>query len=220
MNPKGMLIVSKGGRIISFARDNTLQEQRTLLQQLFDHYGSDNGIMAFWCERGISYGFHMMKDSEGLKDVMCAIRQYWSKAPLTIVYDNACHLMAYCHAREWEYFKDTTFLIDCFHQYNHVGCSEAHSMKRFKNSRAMKFQFMNTSVAESGNAGLAKICPSVRGMAADAAYMCILMQLELQNAVKSNALANEACNHLAYPEPPDCESEHDNISDSSESDDD
>ena len=143
------------------------------------------GIMAFWCEHGISYGFHMIEKAEAQKDVMCALLMHWEKAPRVILYDNACHLMKYCHSREWEYFKNTTFLIDEFHQYNHTQCTEAHSMKQFKSSRAVKFLFKNCSVAESGNAGLNKLKASMHYLQADAAFIYTLIQLEIQNNIKT-----------------------------------
>lgn len=146
------------------------------------------GIMAFWCEHGISYGFHMIETSEALRDVMCAILMHWKTAPSLIIYDNACHLMKYCHSREWGFFKNTTFLIDEFHQYNHTACTEAHNLKRYKISRATKYLFTNSSVAESGNADLVKIKPSVHYMKADSGFQYTLTQLEIQNVVKTNKL--------------------------------
>jgi hypothetical protein len=154
-------------------------------QKKFDSSNKySGGIMVFWCEHGISYGFHMIQKSEALRDVMCAILMHWKTAPKYIVYDNACHLMKYCHNREWDYFKNTTFLIDEFHQYNHTACTEAHSMKQYKVSRSVKFLFKNSSVSESGNAGLVKIKPSMYYMQADAAFLYPLVQLEIQNNVK------------------------------------
>lgn len=143
-------------------------------------------MLALWCEHGISYGFHMLESAESLRDVMAAIMRTWAVAPPRIVYDNACHLMFYCHSREWDYWKETTFYIDSFHDYNHIACSLAHSIKRLssKCSDAVKFLYMNTSVSESGNAGLSKLKISMRNMAADSAFVCVLIQLELQNSVR------------------------------------
>lgn len=143
-------------------------------------------MLALWCEHGISYGFHMLESAESLRDVMAAIMRTWAVAPPRIVYDNACHLMFYCHSREWDYWKETTFYIDSFHDYNHIACSLAHSIKRLssKCSDAVKFLYMNTSVSESGNAGLSELKISMRNMAADSAFVCVLIQLELQNSVR------------------------------------
>ena len=128
----------------------------------------------------------MLESAESLRDVMAAIMRTWAVAPPRIVYDNACHLMFYCHSREWDYWKETTFYIDSFHDYNHIACSLAHSIKRLssKCSDAVKFLYMNTSVSESGNAGLSKLKISMRNMAADSAFVCVLIQLELQNSVR------------------------------------
>jgi len=154
------------------------------------------GIMVFWCEHGISYGFHMIEKSEALRDIMNVLLLHWNKAPEVIIYDNACHLMTYCHNREWEYFKNTTFLIDEFHQYNHTGCSEAHSMKKYKRSRSAKYLFINDSVSESGNFGLIKIKPSMYYLQADAGFVYTLTQLEIQNIIKiigiNKSIANDS----------------------------
>jgi hypothetical protein len=156
------------------------------------------GIMCFWCEHGISYGFHMIQQSEALRDILSALLIHWSKSPKIIIYDNACHLMKYCHSREWDYFKNTTFLIDEFHQYNHTNCSEVHSMKAYKLSRGVKYLFKNDSVAESGNSGLIKIKPSMNFLQADAAFTYTLIQLELQNIVKTNLLLQKNTHHSSF----------------------
>ncbi len=145
---------------------------------------TSGGVLALWCAHGISYGFHMLESAESLRDVMSAIMRTWDRAPPCIVYDNACHLMFYCHSREWNYWKETTFYIDSFHDFNHIACSLAHSIKSSKCSDAVKFLYMNTSVSESGNAGLSKLKISMRNMAADSAFICVLIQLELQNSIR------------------------------------
>jgi hypothetical protein len=166
--------------------------KRFCVKRYPDEGRTSGGVLALWCEHGISYGFHMLESAESLRDVMAAIMRTWEQAPPFVVYDNACHLMFYCHSREWNYWKETTFYIDCFHQYNHIACSLAHSITNSKHSSAIKFLYMNTSVSESGNAGLSKLKTSLRRMAADAAFICILIQLEIQNSVKINQILDRS----------------------------
>ena len=134
----------------------------------------------------------MLPTAETLRDVMASIMRVFKKPPPCIVYDNACNLMRYCHSREWNYWKDTTFYVDSFHMTGHTACSIAHSITNSKQSAAIKFLYMNTSVAESGNAGLTKLKTSIRRAKADSAFICILIQLELQNADRIRKLLGRA----------------------------
>jgi hypothetical protein len=153
------------------------------------------GIMAFWCEHGVCLGFHMMSGAgESPADVMRAILTYWEKAPEVIVYDRACELMHYCHRREWEFFKNTTFLIDEFHTYGHTKCTKCHAMRSFKQSRTRLFLFKNCSISESCNLGLKKIRTSCYFCAAPTAFLMTISHLELHNVRKIHALQCRAEN--------------------------
>lgn len=147
------------------------------------------GIMAFWCEHGVCLGFHMMSGAgESPADVMRAILSYWDKAPDVIVYDRACELMHYCHRREWEFFKNITFLVDEFHTYGHTKCSKVHSMKSFKQGRSHLFLFKNCSISESCNFGLTKIRTSCYFCAAPTAFLMTMGYMEIHNVRKIHNL--------------------------------
>ena len=139
------------------------------------------GILIFWCQHRICYGYHMIEVSEGLKEVMYAVQAYWQRAPSVMIYDNACNLMKCCHNREWGYWKDTTFLVDTFHKQGHTKCSQAHSIEPLREHAA--FRPVQTSQAETGNKGLKKIKMSTAWMAAITAFIYILLQLEIQNCI-------------------------------------
>jgi hypothetical protein len=71
-------------------------------------------------------------------------------------------------------------------------------MKAYKLSRGVKYLFKNDSVAESGNSGLIKIKPSMNFLQADAAFTYTLIQLELQNIVKTNLLLQKNTHHSSF----------------------
>lgn len=80
----------------------------------------------------------------------------WPKAPERVVYDFACALGPYCWTREPDFFADTQFLIDGFHAGGHVKCSPAAFLKTYSEVDS-SLSSINTSAAECGNSGLARI---------------------------------------------------------------
>lgn len=121
------------------------------------------GIMAVWCTHSVCYGFHCIPHGEGRNDVFSAIYTRWSRAPTRIVYDFACALGPYCMLREPEFFADTTFVVDNFHSKGHTKCSEAAFLSSYSAVNPA-LTHINSSAAECGNSGLARIRKSVRYM--------------------------------------------------------
>ena len=119
--------------------------------------------MAFWCPHLVCLGFHMMLTAEGRDDVFSAILSYWKKAPRMIIYDFACQLAPYCLVREPEFFQDTMFVIDEMHSTGHSNCLQAFFMQNYILTRA-SLKPVNSSAAECGNFGLARIRKSVSYM--------------------------------------------------------
>jgi hypothetical protein len=178
-------------KIQRYTIDQLPQKTRCRPSKFGKHQKFTGGIMVFWCPHSICYGFHMIEGKESARDVMAAIMSHWERAPDMIIYDDACHLMDYCHAREWGFFKDTIFLVDLFHMRNHV-CSDAHSSKVFKQSRSMSVVFVNTSASEVGNSKVTKIKDSVHAMKSDTAFLTTLHQLEMQNVSKMKAFEGKS----------------------------
>lgn len=114
------------------------------------------GIMACWCTHSICYGFHIIPVGEGRNDVFSALITRWPKAPERVVYDFACALGPYCWTREPDFFADTQFVIDGFHAGGHVKCSPAAFLKTYSEVDS-SLSSINTSAAECGNSGLARI---------------------------------------------------------------
>jgi len=125
--------------------------------------GLVGGLMVLWCQHSICVGFHVIPTCEGRNDVFSALYTQWPTAPKVVVYDFACQLAPYCLIREPNFFRNTRFFVDQFHASGHTKCSKASS-----STYAMQFdpslQAVNTSVAEVGNSGAAKIRKSVSYM--------------------------------------------------------
>jgi len=112
----------------------------------------------------------MIPRCEGRNDLFSAIWTHWPRAPSTVVYDAACLLMSYSIRCEPRYFKNTKFLVDRFHWFNHKKCSRASALKTYMNGGERALNRMNDSVAESCNALLKKLRVSVSYMTK---YLCM-----------------------------------------------
>ena len=93
-------------------------------------------------------------------NLTCAIR--WPTAPSLVVYDFGCASADYCLQREPHFFRDTLFVVDRFHEKGHKSCSPASRASTFE--RHPVLHDLNTQLAESGNAELARLRTSVSYM--------------------------------------------------------
>jgi hypothetical protein len=103
------------------------------------------GLFFVFCACGHMYGFHEILNAEGRKDAYYVLRYLMKEAPKVVIYDFACQLEEYCMARDPEYFKDTVFLIDHFHTYNHT-CSRIYKISAYP-----VLNYLNSEIAEQGN---------------------------------------------------------------------
>ncbi|KAK4698358.1 hypothetical protein P7C70_g7922, partial [Phenoliferia sp. Uapishka_3] len=132
-------------------------------QKFYSRYSEarqTGGIMGGWCSHGFSLGFHNIPRAEGRNDVFSAIFTRWKTAPRTVIYDFACALGIYCWNREPKYWRNTRFLIDQFHQSDHTKCSKACFLSTYM-ANDEDLYAVNSSAAECGNAGLARIRKTV-----------------------------------------------------------
>ncbi len=158
---------------------NVVNKQSRCSKLVVRHRAATNGIMIFWCRHRVALGFHILPDSEGRNDIFSAIITRWRVAPKVIVYDFACDLAAYCLRREYLFFRETLFVIDQFHAYNHT-CSEVYKIVTYKNTNA-SIRFLNCSAAEQGNAGLQKTRKSTYRMLPTNLMLFVRLQLEVHN---------------------------------------
>jgi hypothetical protein len=110
------------------------------------------GLMLFFCIHGICLGWHVMEDPESPRSVFDVLFLLLDKAPLVVIYDNACSLMDYCLNREAAYFQHTRFLIDRLHVHNHVGCSSGYSIQAYA-----QYATINSQAAEQSNSKIQRI---------------------------------------------------------------
>ena len=145
--------------------------------------GLVGGLMVLWCRHSICVGFHIIPTCEGRNDVFSGLYTHWPVAPKVVVYDFACQLAPYCFLREPHFFRNTRFLVDQFHASGHTKCSKASS-----STYAMQFdpnlQVINTSAAEVGNSGAAKIRKSVSYMTQQHAIQYTKVYMDVTNRCK------------------------------------
>jgi len=122
-----------------------------------------HGIMLVHCLHGICQGFFVLRDAESPRDAFTTFYSRFPKAPGVIIYDRGCQLHKYCMKREAAFFSDCHFLVDRFHQRNHVGCSEGYDPQVYRNVHRSVDEG-NTSLAEQWNARLILVKTSVAFM--------------------------------------------------------
>ncbi|KAL0068071.1 hypothetical protein AAF712_004975 [Marasmius tenuissimus] len=130
--------------------------------KLYHKYGQKQltgGIMCAWCTHSICYGFHCIPKAEGRNDVFATLVTRWRKAPHRVVYNFACALASYCMIREPEFFQNTQFLIDQFHEAGHSKCGSACFLSTYVGVD-QALGAVNSSAAECGNSGIGRIWKS------------------------------------------------------------
>ena len=155
----------------------------TVCGKYYDTYwkpGLVGSLMVLWCRHSVCVGFHIIPTCEGRNDVFSALYTHWPTAPKVVVYDFACQLAPYCLLREPQFFCNTRFLVNQFHASGHTKCSKASS-----STYAMQFdpnlQVINTSAAEVGNSGAAKIRKSVSYMTQQHAIQYTKVYMDVMN---------------------------------------
>jgi len=147
------------------------------------------GIMVAWCSHSIAYGYHCIPESEGRNDVFSAMVCHWKTAPKYVIYDFACALAPYCMTREPEFFKNTRFLIDDTHAEGHTKCSASSFLKTYA-QHIPHLATVNSSAAECGNSGLARIRKSVSYMKQERAIVYTHVYVEVWNRLKIIRMKN------------------------------
>ncbi|KAK4700001.1 hypothetical protein P7C70_g6251, partial [Phenoliferia sp. Uapishka_3] len=138
------------------------------------------GIMGLWCKHAICVGFHVIPRAEGRNDVFSAIFTRWKIAPRTLVYDFACALAPYCLSREPAYWAKTLFVIDQLHQHDHTKCSKSCFLSTYM-EHDVNLTAINSSAAECGNAGLARIRKTLSYCTQEHAVLLVRHFLNLWN---------------------------------------
>jgi hypothetical protein len=149
------------------------------------------GIMCAWCSHSICYGFHCIPRGEGRDDVFSALITRWPSPPKRVIYDFACALGPYCMTREPEFFANTQFLIDDFHAKDHTKCSPAAFLSTYSDVDP-RLAHINSSAAECGNSGIARIRKSISYMRQDRAIGYMKVFLSVWNRLKIRRMHGKA----------------------------
>ncbi|KAL0057912.1 hypothetical protein AAF712_015434 [Marasmius tenuissimus] len=163
-------------------------------RKLYHEYGQKRltgGIMCGWCTHSICYGFHCIPKAEGRNDVFAVLLTRWRIAPRRVVYDFACALASYCMVREPEFFKNTQFLIDQFHETGHSKCGSACFLSTYVGVD-QSLGAVNSSAAECGNSGIGRIRKSVSYMRQNRAILYTKVFLSIWNRRQMQRLAARA----------------------------
>jgi hypothetical protein len=85
--------------------------------------------------------------------------------------------------REPAFFADTLFLIDRFHAKGHTKCSPAAFLSNYSDVDP-RLETINSSAAECGNSGIAKIRKSVSYMSQDRAIIYTKVYVSIWNRLQ------------------------------------
>ncbi|KAF8375493.1 hypothetical protein PRIPAC_81922, partial [Pristionchus pacificus] len=132
------------------------------------------GIMIATCHHRYTYGFSILTSCESPRHIfeMLITRMDGGDMPRNIIYDNSCHLSAYCLAREPGRFKCTRFFIDRFHEKNHRTCSPTMKMSAYSSDEALAK--INTQSVEQTNATLRHIRNIIPFLSVDKYRKCLM----------------------------------------------
>jgi len=89
------------------------------------------GIFTWFCRHGICYGFYIIPNAQGRNEALSFLLKHFKVAPNIVVYDFACALQDYCMNRQPAHFKDSMFLVDRFHWFNHMSCARSYNVSMY-----------------------------------------------------------------------------------------
>jgi hypothetical protein len=141
------------------------------------------GVFLWFCPHSICYGFHVMKGAESRDEVYSYLVRHFERAPRVVVYDFACALEEYCLNRAPAFFKETLFVVDRFHWWNHTGCAPSFNIDLYPNLKAL-----NTQAAEQANSALQRLKGMLFYMRQDTYMNTLRFVLTFRNHNKSEAL--------------------------------
>ena len=115
------------------------------------------GVFTCLCEHGFTYASFIIKKAEGRNEPFTFLTCFFENAPRIVIYDFACSLMDYCLNRAPNFFKDTLFLVDKFHWYNHVACAKSFDIRIYRCYNEVKSRTRNSQACEQINAAMKRL---------------------------------------------------------------
>jgi hypothetical protein len=126
------------------------------------------GVFTWHCKHGVCYAFYVMHRAEGRDEPFSFLTCYLKRAPKVVVYDFACALQEFCLNRLPAFFKNTRFVVDAFHWWNHKGCARSFYCKKYPH-----LAHLNTSISEQQNSAL-RIIKASASRSKQAQFMTLL----------------------------------------------
>lgn len=83
------------------------------------------------CVNQTQLGFAVLDARESTRGIHDLIYARFPTAPQVKIYDNSCHLHKTCMKLDPLYWKNTTFVIDRYHDFSHDSCSPVFKMNHF-----------------------------------------------------------------------------------------
>ena len=143
------------------------------------------GIFVGCCIHRVCYGYHLMLQPEGRKDVMKVLYERLPAEVLdkaTILFDFSCQAGVYCCRREPELFAKTKFLVDRFHGYSHK-CPSFWKLSNYPD-----FAQMASTASESLNSELQPLQSMVSYMKQETFMTFLSLFISIKNNLKNKAL--------------------------------
>ena len=133
------------------------------------------GVFTWYCQHGVCYAFYIIPNAEGRNEAFSFLLKYFKVAPKVVVYNFACSLQDYSLNRQPEHFRDTMFLVDRFHWFNHVSWARSYNLSLYS-----EHMYLNSQIAEQCNSALTRIKCSVSQMK-QTTFTNIRLSLEMWN---------------------------------------
>ena len=168
-----------------YERDKEKDTSNCRHQFISGSHGSKptGGIFTWFCQHGVCYPFDIIPNAEGRNEAFSFLLKYFKVAPKVVIYDFACSLQDYCLNRQPEHFRDTMFLVDRFHWFNHVSCARSYNLSLYS-----EFMYLNSQIAAQCNSALTRIKCSVSQMKQTTFMSNISLFLEMWNQRKMDKL--------------------------------
>lgn len=145
------------------------------------------GLFVGCCVHRICYGFHLMVEPEGRKDLMKVLYERMPEPvlnSLTILFDFSCQAGVYCVRREPIMFAQTKFLIDRFHSLSHK-CADHWKLKNYPS-----FFYMQSTASESLNSNLQPFQSMCAYMKQGTFIKFLSLYIGVRNWLKNKKLVN------------------------------
>ena len=163
-------------------------EQRYCDKSFPVHKSFSHGMMINMCPHGCCHGGSFMDAAESVCMIFDILFGRGDDSKY-VIYDNACHLHLYCMLREPSYFWAIIFVIDKFHEVNHISCSYSY----FSTKRGTDVNLnINSQVNEQFNSVFGQDCNNLQMMTLEHAILYFIVYIHLKNTASKREFNRNA----------------------------